>query len=78
MARTYSGQASAWLARHGTQHSIEEVLARRAVLLKRNPSQLVCADRHVELWSEPKPERGPMRFRPSAEPAEPSQFTPVK
>jgi hypothetical protein len=67
-----------WLAEYGAQHSIEEVLARRTVLVKRNPSLLVFADQHVELWSVPKPERGPMRFRASAEPAERAQFARVK
>jgi hypothetical protein len=67
-----------WLAEYGTRHSIEEVLARRTVLAKRNPSLMVFADRHVELWSVPKPERGPMQFRTSAEPAEPAQLARVK
>ncbi len=67
-----------WLAQHGTQHSIEEVLARRTVLVKCNPSLLVFADSHVELWSVPKPERGPVWFHASAEPAEPAQLARVK
>ena len=68
-----------WLKEHGARHSIEEVLARRTVLVKRNPSLLVFADRHVELWSVPRPERtGPLRFRAPTEPAEPVQLTRVK
>lgn len=57
---------------------IEEVLARRTVLLQRNPSLLVFADRHVELWSVPKPERGPLRFHASALPAERALLARVK
>ena len=68
-----------WLKEHGARHSIEEVLARRMVLLQRRPSLLVFADRHVDLWSAPKPEyRRPLRFRASAEPAEPAQLALVK